>query len=60
MANNRHRRVARLRTPEEREQYVLERMSNIFGKEVTSVEEAEDTMSSFIKRVVDKIKVVIR
>lgn len=60
MPNDRHRRVARLRTPEERERYALQKIGEILGEGVTTVEEANKMVDSFIKRVAKRIKVVFR
>lgn len=60
MPNNRYRRVARLRTPEERERYVLNQMSDILGEKVNTVEEAQNVVDSLFAEIVNKVKEVFR
>jgi hypothetical protein len=55
MANNRHRRVARLRTPEERERYALNRMGDLLGASSSSIPDAMQKLSSAFRRAFKKV-----
>ncbi|MHD0286836.1 hypothetical protein [Weissella tructae] len=59
MPNNRHRRVARLRTPEERERLFIAKLNDTFDADVSNVEEAKDLVSKVIDGIVDGIKRVL-
>lgn len=54
MANNRHRRVARLRTPEERERYALNRIGTLVG-ESSSLSNAMQNLSLAFRRALKNV-----
>ncbi|AIM63082.1 hypothetical protein [Weissella ceti] len=55
MPNNRHRRVARLRTPEERERYALKRVGDLLGVNSSTLSDAMEKLSSAFRRAFKKV-----